>query len=355
MSRRRTRQRSALELREALGEVLAQHVAHPGALVLRGEAEAREQLLLARVGSLPRSPAHGEALEQELDRALPGVLPRQRRGGERRGVLAPRRGRQRAAQLETSRPRAYSAGGGELSWGAAAALAHTAAARSSCAATSPVTGSAWPGHAAGAQRGQLAQRGARLLGVVVERDGHARRTSRPVRTRARRRRRPQREAVALAPQRDVPRSVARHVRRPGSRMVVAVLERVGDRHGPGVHIPSRHGRSAWRKASRRSGSWRRPPSPSASSFSASSAEHGDAEVGRPAAVVGVPMAEHHPRDPAQRAGRRPGRARHRLDPVSKASTPSPSGRISHTLKPPRHGTAADHPTRRRRPARRRTP
>ena len=50
-------------------------VADPAPLVGGGEAEAREQLLLARdrlgAGDLP---AHGEALEQELDGALPRVL-----------------------------------------------------------------------------------------------------------------------------------------------------------------------------------------------------------------------------------------------------------------------------------------
>ena len=69
-----------VELGELLGEVLAQHVADPVALLRRGEAVAAEQLLLARdrlgAGDLP---AHREPLEQELDRALPGVLARERR------------------------------------------------------------------------------------------------------------------------------------------------------------------------------------------------------------------------------------------------------------------------------------
>ena len=67
----------------------------------RREAVAGEQLLLARdrlgAGDLP---AHGEPLEQELDRALPGVLARERRAGRRGGVLAPRGRRHRAAQHE---------------------------------------------------------------------------------------------------------------------------------------------------------------------------------------------------------------------------------------------------------------
>ncbi len=82
----------ASHVREVLGDVLAQHVADPAALVVGGEAEAREQLLLARDRLGPGDlPAHGEALEEELDRALPGVLLGEQVAAERRGVLASRR------------------------------------------------------------------------------------------------------------------------------------------------------------------------------------------------------------------------------------------------------------------------
>src|SRR5947208_9698099 len=63
-----------LHVREVLGEMLAQHVADPAALVLRRDAEAHEQGLLALARHAGDGPANGQALEEELHRALPGVL-----------------------------------------------------------------------------------------------------------------------------------------------------------------------------------------------------------------------------------------------------------------------------------------
>src|SRR4051812_1462717 len=77
--------------------MLAQRRAHRGALLGRGHPEAREQLALLAVLDPAGRPADGQALEEELDRALPGVLASARR---QLGVLAPRRGRHRPAQLE---------------------------------------------------------------------------------------------------------------------------------------------------------------------------------------------------------------------------------------------------------------
>src|SRR3954451_5174404 len=81
--------------------MLAQHVADPAALVLAGEAEAREQLPLLddRLGA-GDLPAHGEALEQELAAALPRVLLRERAAAQRGLVLESRARRHRTAQGE---------------------------------------------------------------------------------------------------------------------------------------------------------------------------------------------------------------------------------------------------------------
>src|SRR4051794_21190929 len=134
-----------LEAGEMLPHMAAQDVPDPRALGLRGHAEAREQVLLARVLDALHRPAHGEALEEELDLALPGVLARPR---GKLGVRAPRRRRHRAAQLQAvvgrrRRPEL-------LGLALARAPAHylVSAARSSCSRTLPVSGSAWPGHAA---------------------------------------------------------------------------------------------------------------------------------------------------------------------------------------------------------------
>ena len=87
-----------LEVGEVLGEVLAQDVADPAPLVLGGDAQAHQQLALALGGHVGDHPAHGQALEQQLGRALPRVLlgehvaVQRRRGTARRvfGVSAPR-------------------------------------------------------------------------------------------------------------------------------------------------------------------------------------------------------------------------------------------------------------------------
>ena len=74
----------------------------------RRDAEAREQLLLApSVGTPLIVPAHGEPLEEELDRAVPGVLASAAAWpcSDRR-VLAPRRRRHRAAQRRARSPSA---------------------------------------------------------------------------------------------------------------------------------------------------------------------------------------------------------------------------------------------------------
>ena len=168
----------AVEVGEVLGEVLAQHVADPAALVLAREAVAAEQLLLARerlgAGDLP---AHGEPLERNSAAPLPGVLarrrgraaapPRTRAASPATARRAARAGRRDGPRYSDSRRREAVALAA-----AAAAPAHqpSAAARSSWAATSPVSGSAWPGHAARRpQRRELADRRPRLLGVEVER------------------------------------------------------------------------------------------------------------------------------------------------------------------------------------------
>src|SRR4051812_24469122 len=127
--------------------MLAQGPAHRRALLGRGHAEAREQLLLLGVLDAARRPADRQALEEELDRPLPGVLARPVR---QLGVLAPRRRRQGAAQLERAGGVIDARRRAQLL--AARALAQRAqvvsAARSSADFTSPVSGSAWPGHAA---------------------------------------------------------------------------------------------------------------------------------------------------------------------------------------------------------------
>ena len=141
---------------EVLGAVLAQHLAHPCALVGRGHAKARQQLALALERRSGDDPADGQALEQQLGRPLPGILPgggwAVPRAGECLCVLAPGARGERAAQREhvAVRVRVVVAWCGELLL-PAAAPAHAqpaSAARSSWLRTSPVSGVAWPGHAA---------------------------------------------------------------------------------------------------------------------------------------------------------------------------------------------------------------
>src|SRR3954451_25022469 len=80
-----------------LPHVAAQDVPDLRALVLRRHPEARQQLLLARVLDALDRPAHGEALEEELDLALTRALAR---GRGQRGVGGARRRRHRAPQLQ---------------------------------------------------------------------------------------------------------------------------------------------------------------------------------------------------------------------------------------------------------------
>src|SRR4051794_6442324 len=152
-ARRGRRPSRRLDVGEVLREMLAQDVADPRALVASGEPVAPEQLLLALDRLRPRDlPAYGEALEEELDGALPRVLALEAAGAHA-GVLGAGGRRHRAAQDQRVALRALVAalGRGErLRAAAAAPLPHQVsdAARSSCARTSPVTGSAWPAHAA---------------------------------------------------------------------------------------------------------------------------------------------------------------------------------------------------------------
>ena len=91
-----------LNVWEVLRAVLAQHRADPGALLGGGRAKALQQLALALDRRVRDAPAHREALEQQLDPPLPGVLlsaGRSRvRSGEHLRVLAPRGWAEYAAQ-----------------------------------------------------------------------------------------------------------------------------------------------------------------------------------------------------------------------------------------------------------------
>ena len=79
-----------------LGGVLAQGIAHEAPLVGAGHPVAAEQLLLARDLEVRDRPRHGQALEQQLGGALPGVLAVEA-SGEDAGVFAPGARGQRAA------------------------------------------------------------------------------------------------------------------------------------------------------------------------------------------------------------------------------------------------------------------
>src|SRR5439155_12457483 len=98
--RRRPPWSRRLHVGEVLGAMLAQDVPRPAALLGAGRAEAREQLALPRDRLVGYRPTHDQALEQQLDGALPGVLARERVAGERFGVLAPAGRRQRPAQRQ---------------------------------------------------------------------------------------------------------------------------------------------------------------------------------------------------------------------------------------------------------------
>ncbi len=63
-----------LHVWEVLCAVLAKDLSHPRPLRGAGCSKANEQLPLAVDGSPGDQPAHRQPLEQELDRALPGVL-----------------------------------------------------------------------------------------------------------------------------------------------------------------------------------------------------------------------------------------------------------------------------------------
>src|SRR5438270_79996 len=133
--------------------MLAQHLPHPSTLLLGGHAQASEQLALAVDRRSGDHPSHGEALEQQLDRALPGMLLRRRcplpDAGEGPCVLAARSGRQRPAERQhVALAVGVLAARGYEPLVPAAAPAHpqaASAARSSAERTSPVTAPACPG------------------------------------------------------------------------------------------------------------------------------------------------------------------------------------------------------------------
>src|SRR5439155_20631227 len=82
---------------EVLAAVLAQHLADPRALWRAGGAIAGQQLALALDRRAGDRPAHGEALEQQLNRPLPRVLLRARPTGERPRILLADAQRERPA------------------------------------------------------------------------------------------------------------------------------------------------------------------------------------------------------------------------------------------------------------------
>ena len=122
-------------------------------------------------------PRDGEPLEQQLGRALPASSRSSPPASVSAYRVARRRSASRAARARCRRGRGTrTVAGGELARRALASRSASAGPRRGCrggalragAATSPVTGSTWPAHTvAGSQRGELADRGARLLGVVV--------------------------------------------------------------------------------------------------------------------------------------------------------------------------------------------
>src|SRR5439155_12178684 len=83
---------------EVLAAVLAQHLPHPRALCRAGGAIPGQELAVALDRRAGDRPAHCEALEQQLHRALPRVLLRPRPAGERPRVLLAGAERQRPAQ-----------------------------------------------------------------------------------------------------------------------------------------------------------------------------------------------------------------------------------------------------------------
>ncbi len=138
-----------------------------------------QQLLLA-LDLEPRDrPRDREALEQQLDRALPGVIAVQA-AGQRVRVLAPGGRSQRAAQLEHVavvvgvRSRRC----GELR-PLTVAAAHLAAACRSCDATSPVTGSPWPAQATAGPRSASLRIEARACSRSASNAGCGTRTGTP--------------------------------------------------------------------------------------------------------------------------------------------------------------------------------
>src|SRR6185312_14702985 len=175
---RRAEGSGSRDVREVLGAVLAQHAAHPLALRLRGHAQTAQQLALALDRLAGDHPPDREALEQQLERSLAGVLDGLRgapRAGRGSGVLAARPRRERAAQAEDvslsvavvarrrlqplapTRAPAHALDGVR---GAFERSAHVSGGR---------LGVSGPG-GGGLERGELADARARLLGVeVVER------------------------------------------------------------------------------------------------------------------------------------------------------------------------------------------
>ena len=180
-----------VHVREVLRAVLAQRLADPRALRRAWPCAAAPSSSRWPLDRHARDhPAHGEALEQQLDRALPGVLARdaarRRRRAPRRTRAASRRSASRAAcSTLPSRVGVVAARAPSRRRCAAARRLPTlrqpaSAARSRAAAhvAGDRLGVARPG-GRGLQRGELAHARARLLGVVVvDRDRHVRRGSR---------------------------------------------------------------------------------------------------------------------------------------------------------------------------------
>ena len=142
-----------LQLREVLGDVCAERVADELALVVRGHPVAREQLLLARdlePRDRPRRPpgartaARSRAARRPRARRPPPSTSAYSRRARRRQRAAQRRARCLGIAVLTRRRRRASLADGCRR---PTAYAGAAAARSSCARTSPVTGSAWPAQA----------------------------------------------------------------------------------------------------------------------------------------------------------------------------------------------------------------
>ena len=228
------------------------------ALVRRGDAEALQQLLLALGRHAGDRPAHGQALEQELDRALPRVLlaratlpcsDRRRTGGASRASA-----RRAATSTSPSATRYVALGRAELLGACRARRLRLPiglrgrAACSSCARTSPVSGSAWPGQAAAGSSAASLRIDARACSVSWLKAACGTRgcaVAAGLRVERVEAVADQREPVGLAPQRRSAPARGRAGGRPEAGDLVALLDRPGDLHRAAV---PRVGSSAARPA-----------------------------------------------------------------------------------------------------------